>query len=345
MNYRTRIAPLALLAVAGLATLTMPAWAQDQQQPERHAQKRERPMLSGPSVREQRVPGTESGFSAGAESMSPRKANAVPAEVFRKALAGLMAEDAPLEIRLSPEQRERISAHVRAMRGNTPEFPQRGPGGGPAAERGGPGGEQRARGPARDGARQRPAVEGERPQLPGPGMEQDRSGRPPADRPGAERGGDARGPGREAGRQNAGRALAELQHRIWAELSAAQQAHVTKVIEEWQAKSAQERMGQMQERYRKEIGARFDEMQGDQPRRGQPGQAAGGGDRSPVREWFSSLPRETQRQVRERLGSMPAERREALIARVAEMTPEQRAGLVRRLLQSGGGEPESKQPQ
>jgi hypothetical protein len=144
-------------------------------------------------------------------------------------------------------------------------------------------------------------------------------------------------------------AVVAVQTRIWAELSAAQQAHVGGVIEAWRAKAAEQQMGQMRERYRREIGARFDEMQTDRPapsdRRPEQDAEGRGGDTSELRQWFASLPDDVQRQVHERLLSMPAERRDALIQRATQMSAQERAQLVRRLLQAGQSPTERPKPQ
>lgn len=368
MKHRTRVTALSILAAAGLAALAAPASAQDAPRPERRAQG-DRPMLSGPRVREQRVPGTESGFSAGAEGGARMGATMVPPQVFRGAIAALMAEDAPLEIRLSPEQRERIAAHVRAfedrMRAERPAGPaqQGGPRTGPSRPT--------DRADARPDARREPAAANQdqrargdrpRPQEPrAPQGQEPRGDRRPAARQNAD-GPQAmqdQRPQRDAGparterpadRGNARQAVTDVQTRIWAELSAAQQAHVAKAIESWRGEQDSQQRDQMRERYRREIGARFEQMEGDRARptdrptdRARDGAQPGGG-ASDVRQWVSTLPEDVQRRVKERLQSMPAERREAVLQRIGEMSPEDRGRLVERLLRSNQDENSPSRP-
>ena len=343
MNQRTRITTIALLALAGMAVSSTAALAQDgrgsrddrpreQQREGRPEQRPERPMLGGPKVRDERLPGVESGFSSGGEDMRRAAGQPVPPQVFRRAMADLMAEDAPLEIRLSPEQRERISGHVRAfeerMRAANGSV-QRGQGA-RGGDRPRPEGMQRPEGrPASNGPEGRPArgqqgPEGRRPQ---PDM--------PTDAGPAREG---RGPRAEGGQQPdraaMAREMAGLQQRVWAELSAAQQAHVGKAIESWRKQADEQRMGQMQERYRRDIGQRFEDMDGQRPERGPSTDQAETGGPEELRRWFSQLPEEVRQRVQQRLEAMPAERREALNARAQGMSPEERRQLVRRLLQS-----------
>lgn len=343
MTNRRLMAPLTLFAVAGLATWAAPAMAQEGKPSPRQAQQAERPTLSGPRVREQRVPGTESGFSADAESGTRKTGQPVPAQVFRKAIGELMAENAPLAIRLSTEQRERISAHVRAFEQKLRN------------ERGQTAGQQRGR-QDRPTDRREPQTDSrqdrDRPQMDRPQPDRRVTDRRPTDRRQTDRPQVDRQPPKQgeasqdaqprdkrtAVRSEMAKALAGLQTRIWAELSAAQQAHVGKAIDASRAQAADERMGQVRERYRREIGARFNEMEEDRPQRTRRGSQAGAEDSDDratgLRQWFSRLPEDVQQRVHERLESMPAERREALVARALEASPEQRSQLVRRLLQS-----------
>jgi|GEM_PF-4401227 len=349
MTNRTRIAPLVLIALAGLANLDAPASAQDGNRPERRASQEERPLLSGPRVREQRVPGTESGFSADSQASGRTSGQPVPAQVFRNAIGKLMAEDAPLEIRLSPEQRERITAHVRAfeqqIRRKQGEAGRRAGGANDRAtdrlsarttDRGAPRSDR-----GQDNRRQ----QSERPQSDRARGDQ---ARPERTRPGTARSeADDKSPQRSdraSSRGDMARALSGLQNRIWVELSAAQQAHVGKAIEAWRAKATTERMGRTQERYRKEIGARFDEMESDRPQRQERNNATSEKGPQELRRWFSSLPENAQQRLRERMASMPVERREALVARAIDMSPEERAELVRRLLQSADSESPRRSP-
>lgn len=344
MNHRTRLRSIALLALAGLAVSSTAAMAQEERGPRsdrpreqqregRADQRPERPMLGGPKVRDERLPGVESGFSTGGEDMRRAAGQPVPPQVFRRALGELMAEDAPLEIRLSPEQRERIGGHVRAFeermrqaggpgpRGNVTQQDQQ-----PRPDRGQrPEGRQGGEGPEGRPARSQPRPEGRRAQ---PDMPSDRGAAQQGDRgPRAER-------GQQPDRGAMAREMAGLQQRVWAELSAAQQAHVSASIDAWRKQADEQRMGQMQERYRRDIGQRFEEMDGQRPQGDvRRGPSASGGPEE-LRRWFSQLPEQVRQRVQQRLEAMPAERREALVARAQEMSPEQRQQLVRRLLQS-----------
>lgn len=369
MKHHTRISTIALIALAGLVASSTSALAQEgrgpradrpreqpqEGRPQERGDRQERPMLSGPRVRDERMPGVESGFSAGGGEAGRGANQPVPPQVFREAMATLMAEDAPLEIRLSPEQRERIGEHLKAFearmreargqngRGARPEGGRRGP-----QTDARPGGQDRQRGerqerperPERGAGRQaqgdRPQAQGDRPTRGDqPGMRPER----------AERQADQRG-GAGMDRGAIAKELAGVQQRVWAELSAAQQAHVGKAIEAWRQEADQQRMGQMQERYRREFGERFEQMEGQQGRRPETDRRATdrqGGDHKELRRWFSELPEDVQRQVHDRLGAMPQERRDAVVARAMEMAPEQREQLVRRLLQSerpGGQNPQ-----
>lgn len=337
------MAPLSLIAAAGLATLAAPTMAQESKPSPRQSQQAERPTLSGPRVREQRVPGTESGFSADAESGARKTGQPVPVQVFRKAIGELMAEDAPLAIRLSPEQRERISSHVRAFEQKFRSERDRDAG----QQRGAQDRPTDRREPQTDRRQNRDRPQMDRHESDRPVMDRRPTDRRQTDRPQSDRRSpkqEGASPGarsrdeRPTVRNEMARALAGLQTRIWAELSAAQQAHVSKAIEASRAQAADERMGRVQERYRREIDARFNEMDEGRPqrsRRSSQADAENSDDRATgLRQWFSRLPEDVQRRVHEQLESMPAERREAIVARALEASPEQRAQLVRRLLQS-----------
>lgn len=334
-NRISTFAAIALLACCGLATAQdRPADPGQRARPERP----ERPALQGPRVREQRVPGLEGGFSDEAPEGAMAR-QVLPPEVFRRTLGSMMAQDAPIEIRLSAEQRERIAGHMRAFeRAFGAQRPARGPGQSGAGQSAGEGAD-RARGP-------RPNRPMDAPQRPRGDADSDRPdarpGRPDQRRQAPEQ----RGQGQPA-RGAMAAAVGDLQKRVWAELSAAQQAHMTKAIHAWRAQADTQQMDQMHERYRREIGNRFGEMegrgragQGGEQGEGRPGRgegARGEGGPADLRRWFSQLPEDVRERVRARLESMPAERREALVARAIEMTDDQRAQMVRRLLQSEGG--------
>lgn len=342
MKHRTGTTTIALIALAGLVASSTSALAQEghgqradsgreQRREGRPQERQQRPVLSGPQVRDERLPGVESGFSAGGGEAGRGANQPVPPHVFREAMDGLMAADAPLEIRLSPEQRERIGGHLKAFETRMREA--RGQNGRGVSPEGGRRGLQTD---AQPGGQDRQRHEhAERPDRPERGAGRPGQGDRPQGEgdPGERRSGGRGGPGMDRGTM--GRELAGVQQRVWAELSAAQQAHVGKVIEAWRAEADQRRMGQMQERYRRELGERFEQMEGQQGgHSGADGPERRAGDHEDLRRWFSQLPEDVQRRVHERLGAMPQERRDAVIARAMEMTSEQRAQLVRRLLQS-----------
>lgn len=313
-----------LTAVVGLAVAAGVAQAQQKSHEDAPQARRDRPILSGPQVREQRMPGVESGFSAGAQEGRRGAAAFVPPQVFRKVLAELMAEDAPVAIRLSAEQRERIIGHARAFERETGRKLDRAGGRDRDAL---PGGERRsARPDAMEGDRRRPtpparnADRQPRPEQPsrrGPGM----ADNPQPDQ--SDRSERAR-PDRQADqRRGVMRAVAQLQNRVWAELSAAQQAHVSEAIEAWRATRSEQQLDHMRDRYRREIGARFDQMEADRPT------AAGASD---LRAWLAGLPADAQQRARQRLAAMPEERRRALLERLATMSPEALERLRQRLI-------------
>ena len=360
MNQRTRPTSIVLLALAGLAMSSSAALAQErrpqqadrqrEQQheagPEQRPQRAGRPMLSGPQVRDERLPGVESGFSSGGEDMRRSAGQPVPPQVFQRALRSLMAEDAPIEIRLSPEQRERITAHVRAFEQRMGATRRDGQRSRPQIDQAPGKRADRAPGSVTDRRPQRDAGQAERPARQGT----DRAGQRRTQRPerqGARGDGSSGGPDRAAERQGRGgpagqdrramaRELAGVQQKVWAELSAAQQAHIGKAIEAWRQQADEQRMGQMQERYRRDIGQRFQEMDGQRQRRQGDGDRARDGMPADLGDWFAQLPDDVRQRVEERLAAIPQERREALLARARGMEPEQRRQLIRRLLQSDG---------
>lgn len=329
MSHRNRIWSLTALALLGCCGLAIAQDRQSDRGPQARPERGERPALAGPRVREQRVPGQEGGFLPGGQDGTMGR-QVVPPEVFRRVLGSMMAQDAPIEIRLSAEQRERISGHVRAFER---EFGGQGQGRGPGQ------GADRVRGQQPDRPMDAPSRR--------PGEAQRQRGDAESSRPDArpERPREVPGQRGQGPRARGAMAVAmgDLQKRIWAELSAAQQAHVTKAIETWRSQADAQQMDQMRERYRREIGQRMGELEG----RGRPGRDEAQADRgqgapnagSPedLRRWFQQLPEDVRQRVRDRLGSMPAERREALVARAIEMSDAQRAQMVRRLLQSEAG--------
>ncbi len=315
---------LGLAACAGLTMAASQALAQDAGRERPQGQREARPdrsILEGPQVRERRMPGIESGFSEGAQEGSRGMNAMLPPQVFRKVMGELMSEDAPLEIRFSAEQRERISAHVRAFEQATRRGARSGERSGAqdsADRRGG-------RRPSPDGME----TQRERPQQRARDQREQMADREAPERPQGQRR-DRQGT-RGDQRQNM-RAMAQLQNRVWAELSASQQQHVKNAIESWQATQSEEQLNRMRERYRRDIGARFDEMEGQ--RRPAQDRRSGQADLAPLESWISSLPEEAQQRVRTRLSQVPPERLEALVERLNAMSPEDRDRLRERLSQS-----------
>lgn len=314
---------LGLAACAGLALAASQALAQDagRERPQDQREARpDRPILTGPQVRERRMPGVESGFSDGAQEGSRAMNAMLPPQVFRKVMGELMSEEAPVDIRLSAEQRERITAHVRA-------FEQ-------ATRRGARPGERTRQDTAdrRDG--RRPGLEGmesrrQRPQERARDQREATTERSNSERLQGER---RNRQGAQGDQRQTMRAMAQLQNRVWAELSASQQQHIKKAIEACQATQSEEQLDRMRERYRKDIGARFDEMEGERPPGGDRGPAQA--DLAPLEAWISSLPEDAQQRVRARLSQVPPERLAALVGRLEAMSPEARERLRERLSQS-----------
>ncbi len=314
---------IAVLAVAGLASISGTTMAQ-----ERDVEAADdRPLLAGPQVQEERLPGVESGFTMERGESARMGGQPVPPQAFRAVLSSLMAEDAPMTVRISPEQRERIMAHVR-------EFESKARGlrdGGSRGQRRAASEQDRRSGVDDRAAKRRDAGR----QLP-EAVEEGRRGR---------RGqSDARPEDAMASdeqRAVMARAMADLQHRIWAELSSAQQAHVGTQIEEYRARAEEQRAGQLRERYRKEIGQRFDEA--EQQRGGAPRQRDRGGFNEGEVDSFGTLladlPEPVRDRVSRRLENLSEERRAALLERIRNMSPEQRQRLVQRLTQGSADTP------
>ncbi|MFI4917808.1 MAG: hypothetical protein ACIAS6_15045 [Phycisphaerales bacterium JB060] len=316
---------LLLAAAVGLACNASIAFAQ--QRDDAPQARGDRPVLSGPQVRERGMPGVERGFSAGAQEGRRAGSMMVPPRVFRGALGQLMAKDAPLNIRLSSEQRERIVAHVRAF-----EHHQQQAAGAERPRRG----SQQTQRPAMNDRRSDQA-DSDRSRMPEASKGRRDRGRPETDRPRRE-GGEVRRQGAENRRARAN-AVARLQNRVWAELSAAQQAHMQTAVDQWRAANTQEQTERLRERYRREIGNRFERMDQapEQPagNRSKAERSAGDRDLSGLRRMLADLPPEVQERARQRLRSIPQERREHLLDRVSGMRPDQLEGLKKRLIGEG----------
>ncbi|NRA58304.1 MAG: hypothetical protein HRU13_09360, partial [Phycisphaerales bacterium] len=287
----------------------------------------DRPLLAGPQVQEERLPGVESGFTMERGESARMGGQPVPPQAFRAALSSLMAEDAPMTVRISPEQRERIMAHVREFESKARGLRDRGSRGQRRAAS-----EQDRRAGVEDRAAKRRDAGRQAPEA----VEEGRRGRRGQSDARPE---DAMASGEQ--RAVMARAMADLQHRIWAELSSAQQAHVGTQIEEYRARAEEQRAGQLRERYRKEIGQRFDEAEQ------QRGGAARQRDRGGVNEGevdsfgtlLADLPEPVRDRVSRRLENLSEERRAALLERIRNMSPEQRQRLVQRLTQGGADTP------
>ena len=314
---------LGLAACVGLALAASQAPAQDagRERPQDQQEARpERPILTGPQVRERRMPGVESGFSEGAQERS-RAMNAIlPPQVFRKVMGELMSEEAPVDIRLSAEQRERITVHVRAFEQVTRREARPG---------------ERTRqdtADRRDGRRSGPEGMESRRQRPQERARDQGEATADPDTPERSRGERRNRQGTQGDQRQTIRAMAQLQNRVWAELSASQQQHIKKAIETWQATQSEEQLDRMRERYRKDIGTRFDEMEGGRRPGVDRGRAQA--DLAPLEIWISSLPEDAQQRVRARLSQVSPERLAALVGRLEAMGPEARERLRERLSQS-----------
>lgn len=101
--------------------------------------------LSGPSVKDRDVPGVDGAFGNSPEALRRRIADRIPPRVMRDAMGAIMADDAPEEIRATPEQRERFRAiqseyeqslrdYAAEHREDLLEIRDQIPGGGPAAD-------------------------------------------------------------------------------------------------------------------------------------------------------------------------------------------------------------------
>jgi hypothetical protein len=110
----SRIALIALVAASGLAA---PVWANEPEKKDgQHA-----PLLTGPKVEDRDVPGVANSFGAFGEGQR-RFANRVPPQVLNEAFEGLLADDAPADIRATPEQAEQIKALRSEFQAKSREF-------------------------------------------------------------------------------------------------------------------------------------------------------------------------------------------------------------------------------
>lgn len=304
IDMRAKSALALLVVCAGAA---MPAAAQQERKPE--------PPLSGPRVREQRIPGVEQGFSEGRREAGPgRREMVIPHRVFMQAIGALRGEGenaADEALRLTPAQNEKISALDRGFRESMRAFVEKAPGEQPEAGRR----PRRERGPGDGGA---PA-----------GAPADRMGEPgdaPAGAPGPER----RRERLEAMRENAPRPT-DTQTKMFAVLDEEQREFVKGRINAWR-KQAEERFGEeyMQRQLRERQAGRPGQPGADQPGAPRPGAdrpGAGGPDQP-----GAAPQRERLRRLMEKLAQLPPEERERILARIE-------AALDQRLSEGGGQRP------
>ena len=209
----------AILTFSGLIRGLPATFAQDTGAPPRAATTP--PVLKGPAVNDRNVPGSTPDFG-----MDPagngRRAERVPPEVFRRALGVLTAEDAPAEIRATPEQRARIKEFVEGFEQSVRRF-------------------RRENANAIESLRE---AAGE-PARNAPRRENDRRSRPNESRM------DALSPEQQKAREDARVRLRELMAaapkledvytKAWAQLSDARKDAVEERLDEWRAVRAKER--------------------------------------------------------------------------------------------------------
>lgn len=324
-----------------------PAWAWAQPENPPPADPANAP-LGGPEVKDRDVPGVAGSFGNDTEAQRRKLAGRIPPRAMREAIGVVMSEDAPEEIRATPEQREKIRGYfdefqksvrdfVRDHREEIEALRERMPRGA-AGGVGGAGGElfrmldrpgdRRGRGDDRprdrapegapaDGATDRPAP---------PAQPNDKARRP--------------GDGVPVEVREQLRALAEQMPRIegvytkvWAELTPAQRQAVDGRLDEFRQKQAREREDEyVQRRVKAKGGGPAGAGDGPPPPRRRPA------DGSRIRpDGEGALPR----------GGPDArpispERRDRLLRVFERMTPEQQEQLLTRLearLRGGAGVP------
>lgn len=281
-----------------------------------------RPLLSGPPVEDAAPPGVVEGFGSGsAERMMAGEP--LPPRVLHRILEGMMSEDAPAEVRLTPEQREGIEAlraafdqerrdYMREHADELRDLRRRGDVDGPESDRRRPPRPEAdgQRPPARDGERgDRPRArqrdEGDRPMEDGASME------------GREREGGQRG--REEARRRlrevmaAGPSTDKLYADVWEILTEPQQQHVEQQVARFHEEMAERRReGYVERQVRDMRGRREGEGAG-------PGAPGRGAERRPLAnadqrrerliEIFNSLSPEEQVRLIDRLERAMGERR------------------------------------
>lgn len=298
-----------------------------------HAQQGEKPLLSGPEVKDTRPALVEESF--GGEKMGKARMGAMealPPETLRRILRSMHAEGADPALKLMPEQGESIRAIMQGFEAERRAYmdehraelaalrEKAGLREGEIRERLAERGAQRG-----GGGRERPAPEamgegeGKPVEAEGARRQERRRVAPGGAEPGAGAPAEVRvTPEQEAARQElrkmmqGGPSMGDLQRRIYAELSPEQRAFVDAEVLRLAEERAQERDMQMLERKRADRA---------QERAGQPGAAGPGGPEARARfDWSKALnPDGTvnldalPERMRERLASMSEEdRRKAL---------------------------------
>lgn len=293
---RRRLAAAGILLAASSLALADPPKAPPNQDP----------ALKGPAVSDRNVPGVEGSFgSAGGDKKRPME-NRLPPRAFRQAMDAVMAPDAPENLRVSDQQREKFEGWFKDFEKSMRTYTQEHRNELARLRRGGDGPDQAPPGQPRDDMR---------PDGPNPA-----SGQPPA-------------ASRERFREimEGAPKIEDVYTKVWAELSPAQRQAVDTRIQDFRDRESEQR----QERYvEQRLGKRGQggnpPRQGDAappPPRDQPGSPAGrpradgpGGDRA---------------------GPISPERRERLMRLLSRMTPEQQDQLIQRLeerLRSEGGD-------
>lgn len=343
MNRKSLSRVFLVVLTAGLAV--SPSLAQ----PDRPPPMRDDPMggpLGGPSVRDRDVPGVAGSFGNDADGQKRKFANRIPPRAMREAMGVVMNEDAPDDIRATPEQREKIRGYYTEFQQQMRDFVQehrkeledlrdkmpRGGAGGPAGEifrmldqpndRRGPGG------PDRDRRRARPDDAKPAGARPADAMN---------DQP-EQRAGKARRGGQEVPvevREQL-RALAsqmpqfeDVYTKIWAELTPEQQKAVDGRLAEFRDRQAKEREDDY---VKKRVNARRGEPAGQTP----PPPRRRPADGARIQPGGPGAPDGPG-------ANIPADRRARLMRIFERMSPEQQEQLLSRLearLRDEGGAPQ-----
>jgi hypothetical protein len=264
--------------------------------------------LKGPAVTDRNVPGAAPDFGMGANR---RFGERVPPEVFRRALGVLTSDDAPADIRATPEQREKFKEMVDNFESAVRKFRQEN---------------------AKELAELRKAA-GEQP---GRGRDADRPRRPRAQREKSMSDmseTENLTPEQQKVRDNARAKLRELQAaapkiedvytKVWAELAAPQRDAVQSELDKWREGQSERRMDE----YVKRQGARKN-----------PAPARPNAQRPPGQDQEMMAPAADKPAAQDRRPDAPtdenpraAARRERLLRLFAQLTPEEQQQLLQRL--------------